>query len=677
MKISLATSLHLDHSAMTINHRAGDPIPLQSFIPTGLLCLKAYSEAQGVPADIRVTEVNGVINGGRVPNDHDFFARLASDVAHPEDRLVGLMTDADSLHHTVVLADEIKRQAPDILVCLGGPGSSPLAHDLLERFPAIDYVVRGEGEETFAELLMHLDEERAPLGVAGLSWRSPGGAIVDNKPRPVIRAIDTLPIPQLTADGVTAASAVYVDVGRGCPFSCHFCATAPFWDRRYRMKSIDRILEELRLLRAAGRDHVSFSHDIFTCNRVWTREFCDQMMATPPGLTWSCSTRTDTIDDGLLEMMAAAGCAEIYYGIETGSSSMQNAIHKNLDIERCRRIVKKTADVGIRPVTGFIVGYPTETRASLAETLNRFFEFLEIGGHRAHLFTLCPFADAPMYRDGNPIDRPAGYFEPPLIASELAKAAAVSAVHPDVFSSLWRYATPALPSDLVDASEEISSRLVVLKVLWPHLLRHYADALDWYERWARWIRERNQTRRPGTRMPCIGEVDDVLDFVQDELGRLGLTDTGLSLLVQYERAKLAATRTLPPEHEWSRALDRESEVDLEGWVVASAPMRIVKIDGDLAAALGGRRSQQAVTWVALVRRNDVELEAVQVGEVHARLLAQLDAPRAVRDLLHDEAGTDAADVLRRLVEAGLVARSRREVGFTAEPVGPVGAIWRE
>lgn len=675
MKVSLATSLHLDHSAMTMDHRPGDPIPLQSFIPTGLLCLKAYAEAQGVPADIRVTDVNGVINAGRVPNDEDFFARLAAVVTDTGDELVGLMTDADSLHHTLVLAGEIKRQAPEVRVCVGGPGSSPLAHDLLERFPVIDFVVRGEGEETFAQLLTHLEEDHPPADVAGLSWRSANGAVVDNRPRPVIRALDGLPVPQFGADGVTAASAAYVDVGRGCPFSCHFCATAPFWDRRYRMKSIGRILDELRLLREAGRDHVSFSHDIFTCNRAWTREFCDQVMATPPGLTWSCSTRTDTIDEGLLEMMAAAGCAEIYYGIETGSSSMQNAIHKNLDIERCRRIVQKTADVGIRPVTGFIVGYPTETRASLAETLDRFFEFLEIGGHRAHLFTLCPFAGAPMYHDGHSLDRPAGYFEPPLVASELARAADISAAHPDVFSSLRRFATPELSAELVDASEEISSRLVVLKALWPHLLPHYADALEWYEGWVGWIRARNETRRPGTRMPCIGEVDDVLDFVEEEVGRLGLTGTGLSVVVQYERAKLAATRTLPSEHEWPRVLDR-GEVEPDGWAVASAPMRIVEIDGDLAAALGGGRGSRRATWVALVRRKDAELEAVRVGETHARLLAQLEAPRRISDLLGGEAdpeGPEVLELLRRLVEAGLVSGLRGGLEPTAGSALPLGA----
>ena len=72
--------------------------------------------------------------------------------------------------------------------------------------------------------------------------------------------------------------------------------------------------------------------------------------------------------------------------------------------------------MGIRPVTGFILGYPFETRRTLSDTLRRFFEYLEVGGFRAHLFTLSPFPESPMYRQfGVPhLDRPAEYYDLPL-----------------------------------------------------------------------------------------------------------------------------------------------------------------------------------------------------------------------------------------------------------------------
>src|SRR5207253_2396087 len=161
----------------------------------------------------------------------------------------------------------------------------------------------------------------------------------------------------------------------------------PFWKRRYRMKSTERILEEMRLVRERyGRRHLNFSHDIFTCDRSWTLSFCERLTAARLGMTWTCSTRTDVIDPELLAATAQAGCVEIYYGIESGSQEGQKRINKDLDLGWSREIVRSTVAVGIRPVTGFIVGHPTETAESLEETLDRFFDFLQVGNFRAHLF---------------------------------------------------------------------------------------------------------------------------------------------------------------------------------------------------------------------------------------------------------------------------------------------------
>src|SRR5215467_12281651 len=143
MQVSLTTSLHLDHGAMTLDHAPGDRLEMQSFVPTGLLCLKAYAHHRGVDADIRVAELNGLINAGFVPNDDAFYERLTDVVLQDGERLVGLMTDADSLHHTVALARRVKRRSPGTLVVLGGPASSPISRLMLERFPFIDIVVRG------------------------------------------------------------------------------------------------------------------------------------------------------------------------------------------------------------------------------------------------------------------------------------------------------------------------------------------------------------------------------------------------------------------------------------------------------------------------------------------------------------------------------------------------------
>jgi tRNA A37 methylthiotransferase MiaB len=599
-----------------------------------------------------------LINGGFLANDDLFYERLADTILQPDDDMVGLMTDADSLHHTVTMARLFKQRSPRTRICLGGPASSPISDLLLERFPFIDMVVRGEGELTFTEMLQSVGNDRPPSEVQGLTWRS-DEKIVHNPDRPVLSDLDLLPIPAFEAHGMDPDAPIYLDVGRGCPFKCHFCATAPFWNRRFRMKSMDRIVSELTLLRDRyHRNHVGFAHDIFTANKRWTLEFCRQLIDRPLDMTWACSTRTDIIDREVLEAMAAAGCVEIYYGVESGSPQVQSAIHKHLDLDRAREVVETTASAGIRPVTGFIVGYPMETRKTFNQTLERFFEFLQVGGYRAHLFTLCPFQEAPMYQDGHKINRRAAYFEMPLTISTAAAGEKLRAEHPDIFTSLYRFDTPEIPAELIDGSEEIASRLVVFKALWPRLLEHYATPMEWYERWIGWIRQYNAEHRPSATLPCHGEIDDMMTFIEQELVRLDLTDSPISSLLQYEREKLRAARELTNFPGREPEAKRYDDLSADTVLTRGCDYLLSPLEHDLGALLRGGEVRSAAGRVAVFAKIEGEdMLTLQVGARTARILGRARRPRRIRDLVKNSGdggiSTDgeALDETMRIVRA--------------------------
>jgi radical SAM superfamily enzyme YgiQ (UPF0313 family)/predicted pyridoxine 5'-phosphate oxidase superfamily flavin-nucleotide-binding protein len=665
MKVSLATSLHLDHGAMTLDYRPGDPLPMQTFMPAGLLSLKAYAEQAGVNDDIRVTELNGLINAGFVPNDDAFYNRLASIVLKPGDGMVGLMTDADSLHHTVTMARIMKQRSPETLICLGGPASSPISELMLERFPFIDMITRGEAELTFAETLQHLDTGRELGDILGLTWRN-DGKIIANRDRQVLPDLNDLPIPEFDAYGMDPDAAFYLDVGRGCPFKCHFCATAPFWNRRYRMKSIARIVEEMTLLRDQyNRNHVGYSHDIFTTNKEWTLKFCRELIDHPLGMTWACSTRTDVIDRQVLEAMAAAGCVEIYYGIETGSQEMQKTIHKNLDLTRSREIVATTADVGIRPVTGFIVGYPMETRQTFNQTLTRFFDFLNVGGYRAHVFTLCPFQEAPMYADNHRIERRAAYFELSLTKTAEEPGESLRAGHPDIFTSLFRFDTENVQDALVDGTEEIASRLVALKSLWPLLLKHYTSPMDWYERWIDWIGVYNAQHRPDCRLPHHGEIEDLISFLEQELERLDLVGSPLAALLAYEREKVNAfqgLRNYPGREPEARQAE---DLALDSMLTRGCDYMIRPMEYDLGSLLsGGEARLVSGRSVVFAKTEGEDVTTFEVGQRAAALLDRAKRPRRVADLIAElgdaqegqQTQEQAMGIVRALISRGLLVR---------------------
>ncbi len=661
MRISLATSLHLNHGGMTPDHQPGDRLLMQAFVPVGLLCLKSVMDHAAMGVDVRVTEVNTMINRGEIHNDGWFYERLVDAILNEDDALVGLMTDADSLHHTIVTAHLIKRRSPETVVCLGGPAASPMSRVLLESFPFIDVVVRGEGEFTFVELVSALKDAQRPSDVLGLTWRL-GDRIVENPARPLLDDLDELPVPAFEAYDMVGGGSLYLDVGRGCPFKCHFCATAPFWNRKYRMKSIERIVREIELIRDRyGRRHVNFSHDIFTCDRAWTLRFCTRLIEQPLGVTWTCSTRTDIIDPDVLAQMAQAGCVEIYYGIESGSAEIQRKIHKDLDLDWSREIVRATRTVGIRPITGFIVGYPFETLETLRDTLGKFFDFLQVGGTRAHLFTLCPFHESPMYHEyGHTVERPAEYYDLPLDAGAQRHGERWKAEYPTVFASTSRFASPDVPAPLVDASEELSSQLVVLKALWPLLLPHYDSALDWYTRWAEWIRAHNETARPGTMLRHQGTAWDLLRFVDAELERLGLVESDVAALAQYEALKLRARVTLQPAGRLSLRPE-----GIAGTTVLRVRCEYLAIpfEYDLQTLLRGERAERGgpERWVICAKTEGEELTTMQVGITAKCILDGARRPAALDALLavsvkevNEDVHRQAFRVVQEFVARGLL-----------------------
>ncbi|MDI1286530.1 MAG: radical SAM protein [Reyranella sp.] len=633
MRISLATSLHLDHGARPLDCRGGAPLTMQAFVPVGLLSLKASCDAAHPMLSVNVTELNTLINAGAIPNDDDFYDHVAQTVIGGGDDVVGLMTDADSLHHTMAIARRVKARAPRALVGLGGPAVTPIAQTVLKRFEAVDFIVRGEGEETFPQLLGAFGSNGSFADILGLTWRQ-GDTVHHNADRRVMEDLDRLPIPDFAAYNRTAEAALYLDVGRGCPFKCAFCATAPFWERRYRMKSIPRILEEMRLLRDGwGRRHFNYSHDIFTCDNKWTHAFCGAMKTANLGVTWTCSTRTDVIDPELLAHMAEAGCVEIYYGIETGSQVMQKVIQKNLDLNWSREIVKATTACGIRPVTGFIVGYPEETEETFADTVARFFDFLEVGGYRAHIFSLCPFPGAPMFaRDTAIPDRRAEYLDLPVASRPACEAEQLIADQPDVFASHYRFKTPGVPASYVAAAEEVSAHMVLLKRIWPLLLPHYEEPAVLFRRWVAWIAEQNLARP--WRARHHGNAADLIDFVTAELAWLEIGDERIRDLVSYEALKLAAASLPIVEQSHDSSGGKVFEI---GSVRQARPFLIAAFQSDIGQLVSGRRMPAndiaLPQWVVFAREPAGTVNTHVIGEAARRVLEYARAPRSIVELV--------------------------------------------
>ena len=270
---------------------------------------------------------------------------------------------------TMRIAEEIRARRSDIPILLGGPHASILDREILERYSQFDVVVRSEGELVLCDALAAVAGNGSLSGCRSLTFRN-GGKVCRTADAPLILDLDALPAPAYDAYPIAELNLSWLNVeaGRGCPFHCTFCSTASFFGRRYRLKSAQKLVSDLDGLCATyGIREFMLNHDLFTVNKVKVREFCTTVAARK--YAWTCSARIDCVDDSLLEEMRNAGCVGIYYGIETGSQTLQQIVSKNLDLSLYKPIIESSLRLGMKATASFITGYPNETEDDQEATL--------------------------------------------------------------------------------------------------------------------------------------------------------------------------------------------------------------------------------------------------------------------------------------------------------------------
>lgn len=294
-------------------------------------------------------------------------------VAEHTPKIVSFYTRCDVYHIVIRMAQYIKREHPDCYIVFGGPQSDITARETLEQISWVDYVCRGEGENTVYPFFASLLKGEPDHSVPGLAYRE--GDQVQLNPKPeMIADLDVLPVMDYSLLKVKGdlkeKKAFRIDVGRGCPFACTFCSTKSFWGRKYRVKSPERIVYEMQdIYDKYGATGFAFAHDMFTLNRQKVIETCRLMKDLPFKVRWGCSARLDCIDPELIDIMADSGMYSIYMGIETGSPRMQQLINKKLNLDRAVELAAYLKEKNIKCYASFIFGFPEETEEDLSQTM--------------------------------------------------------------------------------------------------------------------------------------------------------------------------------------------------------------------------------------------------------------------------------------------------------------------
>src|SRR5574341_68847 len=255
-------------------------------------------------------------------------------------------------------------RAAGIPVVLGGTHVSFLPDEGLDH---ADYVIRGEGEFAFPELVAALERRSGFDRILGLSyWRD--GQKVHNPERPKLADLDVTPIPDFAlVQGYGKRSIASVATSRGCPVPCTFCSVPGMYGSAFRTHSIGRVLAELKT--HAGTPYIFFADDIFTANRKRTKDLLGRMIAEGVTPQWGAQVRTETVDDDeLLRLMRRSHCFNVFVGFESINPKTLKLFQKKQDLAKITRAIAKFHAQGIKIHGMFVVGSDEDDVETIYQT---------------------------------------------------------------------------------------------------------------------------------------------------------------------------------------------------------------------------------------------------------------------------------------------------------------------
>ncbi|MFC2061735.1 radical SAM protein [Elusimicrobiota bacterium] len=297
--------------------------------------------------------------------------------------VIGFSVSASTFWSSCELAKILKNTKKDMVIVFGGEGF--YNKEFIEKAflcAPVDFVVRGEGELTFAELLECIDRKKEISICSGI-YIYENGKVKFTGERAVLEDLNKIPFSDysdLRFDDYDDTVHMAIMASRGCIWNCSFCSSRAFWSDSsvYRWMSAERIHQEMYYNRINRRaiGHVDFMDLAFNGNMERTIELCELLVKYPiisslPKIRWVANAviRPELTKD-VLELMAAAGCKKLIFGIESGSEKVLKLMRKPQKISVAKRVIKDTSDAGIEVTTNFMFGFPGETDEDFMATLD-------------------------------------------------------------------------------------------------------------------------------------------------------------------------------------------------------------------------------------------------------------------------------------------------------------------
>ncbi len=374
--------------AIVEKHRGFNP-------PLGLLCLAGYLEAH---SDHPVEVIDA-------QPDAWSYERLGDEIRRRDFDVCGITAMTFTLIDVIKTCAVVRRERPGATIVLGGPHVH-LFPDATIRQPNVDFLLQGEGEIAFVDLLNKLHDASQWWTVPGLVYADDDGKVFNGGIAPSTENLDELGLPARSKLDISKYTSLLgrdnvittMFTSRGCPFRCTFC-DRPFSPviSGFRWRSARHVVDEMEMCLELGIKEAFIYDDTFTVRKDRVHEICDEIIERKIDFTWDVRAHVNTVNVDLLKHMNEAGCDRIHYGVESGNDRMMREIRKNTNVERVKKAFKATKAVGMETLAYFIIGQQTET----AEDINDSIVLAKaLKPNYVHFTVFCPYPGTEVYTNG-------------------------------------------------------------------------------------------------------------------------------------------------------------------------------------------------------------------------------------------------------------------------------------
>jgi len=327
-------------------------------------------------------------------NDNYIWKDTVKKILEFNPDFIGISMYTANFKAAKILAEKVKQGNKEIKIVVGGVHPTLSPKDVLQS-EVFDYIIQSEGEFSFLQLVNDKPKE----GIPGLGYRVGEKMFINPLGEP-LQDLDLLPFParDLIINPSENMDYGQLITGRGCPFSCTYCASPAMWNKKkVRFRSVDNVLQELILIKDKyPHNIIYFFDDTFSIKKSRTIELCKKIIDSGINIQWKCDTRADCLTEEVIRLMKESGCVCIKIGVESGSEKILQQIDKRTNKEKIRNAVRSIKENDI-PLTAYLMaGFPGETDEDLKETI----EFArEIDANYYSLSIVAPYYGTKIHDD--------------------------------------------------------------------------------------------------------------------------------------------------------------------------------------------------------------------------------------------------------------------------------------